>query len=107
MSTSAIANLEFYRKKNGLTQAQLASGLGLKRYSIADWEQGRSQPSVENLISLSRILGVSIDDLVGFEPIRVIESSDDELLALILRTKQQANSSYCSLACVKRVRSEP
>ena len=62
---------------------------------------------MENLISLSHILGVSIDDLVGFEPIRVIESSDDELLPLILRTKQQANSSYCSLPCVKRVRNEP
>lgn len=76
MSTSAVTKLEFYRKKNGLTQSQLASDLGLKRYTIADWEQGRSQPSIENPVSLSRCLGISIDDLIGFEPIRLVDSSD-------------------------------
>jgi len=85
MKNCALNKLEFYRKKNLLTQVKLANLIGVERYRIADWEQGRSQPSLENLIKLSEVLNVSIETLLCINVVKVEESSDKELLDLIIK----------------------
>lgn len=56
--------LKSARKSASLTQGQLAEKLLVSRQAIAKWEAGRGMPDVENLKSLSRLLGVSIDRLL-------------------------------------------
>lgn len=85
MKNRTLNKLEFYRKKNLLTQVKLANLIGVERYRIADWEQGRSQPSLENLIKLSEVLNVSIETLLCINVVKVEESSDKELLDLIIK----------------------
>lgn len=53
------------RKEQGLTQAELAEALGVSRQAVSRWEGGQSFPSMENLSCLSRLYGVSVDDLVN------------------------------------------
>ncbi len=61
-----IANrLLEYRKKNGLSQEELAEKLNISRQSVSKWERGETSPDTDNLIELSKIYGVTIDDLIN------------------------------------------
>ena len=40
------------RTENNLSQLQLAKNLNLERYIVSNWEQGRNEPSIEDLIML-------------------------------------------------------
>lgn len=54
----------YYRKKNMLTQEELAYQLNVSRQTITKWEAGIIYPNVEYLIKLSNLFDVSIDSLV-------------------------------------------
>ena len=58
------------RKKAGLSQGELADKLGVSRQAVSKWECDESLPDTENLITLARLYGISIDALVGHEPSR-------------------------------------
>lgn len=53
------------RSKKGLTQEAVAEALNVSRQAISRWELGDSIPSLENLVQLCRLYGVSLDDLVN------------------------------------------
>jgi len=53
------------RKQCGLTQEQLAEKMLLSRSAIAKWESDKGLPDVENLKTLSQLLNVSVDYLLG------------------------------------------
>lgn len=53
-----------YRKKAGLSQEELSEKLGVSRQAISKWECGESLPDTDNLISISKLYGVSLDELV-------------------------------------------
>lgn len=57
--------LKELRKENKLTQKQLAEKLNVTDDCIYYWENNRSEPSIDYLISLANIFNVSIDYLVG------------------------------------------
>jgi len=50
----------------GLTQSQVAKGLGRPQQTIANWESGKSQPDANTLFELFRVLGRSVDEAFGF-----------------------------------------
>ena len=52
------------RKQSGLSQEQLSEKLGISRSAVAKWETDKGIPDIENLKSLSNLLGVSIDYLL-------------------------------------------
>ena len=60
-----VTNLVNLRKGKGLTQEQLANVIGVSRVTLARWETGEFQPSLDCLLALSEYFGVSIDFLVG------------------------------------------
>ena len=53
------------RKTRGLTQQQIADELSINRVTYTNWEKGNREPSFENLIKLSAILGTTSDYLLG------------------------------------------
>lgn len=57
------------RKEKRLSQIEVAEALNVSRQAISRWETGAAAPSTEKLIELSRLYGVSLDELVnGVEP---------------------------------------
>lgn len=52
------------RKREGLSQAQVAEILDVSRQAVTKWETGTSRPSTENLQSLSKLYNVSLEDLL-------------------------------------------
>lgn len=53
------------RKKNGFSQEALAEKLGVSRQAVSKWERAEASPDTDNLIMLSRIYHVSLDELLG------------------------------------------
>ena len=58
------------RKKNGWSQEELASQLGVSRQSVSKWESGQSIPDLDRILKMSTIFGVSTDYLLRMTPNR-------------------------------------
>jgi len=52
-----------------IKQTSLSREIGVSQSVISDWMNGKVFPSAENLIHLSRTLGVSVDCVLGLAPI--------------------------------------
>ena len=57
--------LKELRIEKGFTQKQISQVLNISEDSIYNWEKGRSEPSITDLINLAILLDVTIDYLVG------------------------------------------
>ena len=77
--------LQQLRKKQNLTQEQLAQQLFVSRTAVSKWESGRGYPNLESLKCISRLFSVSIDELL----------SNDELMEAA-ETENRANLSKLS-----------
>ena len=56
--------LQRLRRREGLSQEQLAASLGVSRQAVSKWELGEAVPGTENVVEISRQFGVSTDDLL-------------------------------------------
>ena len=56
--------IQSLRKKQGLTQEQLAQNLGVSRQAVSRWELDEALPETANLLPLAKALGCSIDWLL-------------------------------------------
>ena len=79
-----------FRKALGLSQEQLAEQVGVSRQSISKWETGQSVPDLDKLVALSRVFGISTDELLGnesakTEPAAPAHSTNDYVRANLLR----------------------
>lgn len=63
--TMISENIRFYRKTNNMSQDELAEKLGVSRQSISFWENGQTQPTLENVIALAKIFNISSDALLS------------------------------------------
>jgi len=53
------------RVQKGITQEALAHALEVKQSTISSWEIGRTSPTLEQLVKMGEIFGVTIDCLLG------------------------------------------
>ena len=67
MTNSEVLGNKLYelRKNAGLSQEALADRLGVSRQAVSKWECGESLPDTDNLITISKLFEVSLDELVG------------------------------------------
>ena len=63
------SNLAYLRKKNKLTQLELAEKLNYSDKSISKWEHGETMPDIEILHKLAEVYGVTLDFLVSSKPV--------------------------------------
>ncbi len=55
------------RRESGMTQKDVYTVLQVSPNCYASWEQGRTQPDIENIKKLCAIFEVSADYLLGIE----------------------------------------
>ena len=60
-------NFKKLRLQSKLSQQQVAKTLGINQSNISNWEKDVSRPEYENLIQLSKLYGVSIEELLGVD----------------------------------------
>lgn len=58
-------NLLYYRKKNKITQKELAEQLGVKHNAISAWENGVNSIDIDTLFRICKIFGVTVNDMYG------------------------------------------
>ncbi len=64
MNMKIAEKLISLRKKDGLSQGDLAAKLGVSRQAVSKWECGDTLPDTENLIALSKLYKVTVDELI-------------------------------------------
>ena len=72
MNLITATRLQELRKANGYSQEVLAGKLGVSRQSVSKWERAEASPDIDNLLLLSKIYGISVDDLLDTEKDKVI-----------------------------------
>ena len=55
--------IRFFRKQLGLTQEELAEKCNVTSSCVSRWESGRWTPSMQNLLILSKVFNVTLNDL--------------------------------------------
>ena len=53
------------RKKNGLSQEELAEKLGVSRQSVSKWESNQTYPETDKIIQIANLFDCSMDDLIN------------------------------------------
>ena len=81
-----------YRKKKNLKQDELAEMLGVSAQAVSKWENDISCPDISLLPELSRILGISIDEIV--------QGKKDEPVVTILPEDQRKDIDKMMLRIV-------
>ena len=67
----------------GWSQVDMAKKLGVAKQTVSNWENENIQPSIEMLVRISKLFGVSTDYVLGLEqiPRLSIEGLPDEVVA--------------------------
>ena len=64
------------RRKQGLSQEQLAEKIGVSRQAVSKWEGGLSTPELDKLKALSECFQITLDELTGNH---AVNPSDDTM----------------------------
>ena len=64
MNIETANRLYQYRKKMGISQEELASRIGVSRQAVSKWERAEASPDTDNLIELSKVYGVTLDEML-------------------------------------------
>lgn len=86
--------LKYLREYIGFNQVEFASELGLRQSHISMWERGEREPSISNLIDMSKYFNCSIDFLVGQESADKAISFLDYIKSNVGRTLVYMQASF-------------
>lgn len=64
MNIEIADRLVALRREHGYSQEELAARLGVSRQAVSKWERAESSPDTDNLITLARLYGTSLDELL-------------------------------------------
>ncbi|MBP3820358.1 helix-turn-helix transcriptional regulator [bacterium] len=71
------------RKRNKLTQAQLAEIIGMETTNLCKLENGGQLPKEENIEKIAKALNVNIKDLFDFGYMKSSQTLKEELIEII------------------------
>ena len=86
------------RKKENLTQMQLAEKLGITDKAISKWERGITMPDTSIMLELCDILGISVNELLSGEKINMEnnEQKNEQLLLDMAKELEKKNKTIWS-----------
>ena len=90
------------RKKNGLTQMQLAEKLNITDRAVSKWENGKAMPDSSIMLALCDELKISVNDLLSGEVVTMNnynEKLENNLLEMV-KEKEQADKRLLTLEIV-------
>ena len=88
-----------HRKKQGLTQMQLAEKLGITDKAVSKWERGIAMPDSSIMLELCAILSVTVNDLLSGEVV-TMENYNKEIeqkLIDLVKAKEEADKKLLTL----------
>ena len=90
------------RKKNNLTQMQLAEKLNITDRAVSKWETGKSLPDSSIMLDLCKELGISVNDLLSGEIVTMdnYNEKSEKILLDMVKQKEEADKRMLSLEIV-------
>lgn len=67
MMNSFGENLRYYRTLAKLSQAKLGEKLGFSARTVSDWECNNTEPNLDTLKELVKILNISYEELLDYK----------------------------------------
>ncbi len=86
MNLFTAKKLTVLRKHFSLSQEALAEKIGVSRQAISKWERGEASPDTDNLLMLSSLYSVSLDDLLG-------ETTAEEIIEKLNLSEQRKTAA--------------
>ena len=74
--------IQYYRKKLGLSQEELGQRLLVSRQTVSLWENDQTVPTIDNLLRLKEIFGVTVDEILSAESNESENESNTEVCPL-------------------------
>ena len=87
------------RKKNNLTQMQLAEKLNITDRAVSKWENGKAIPDSSIMLDLCNELKISVNELLSGEMIDMKEynSKSEELLLKMTQEKEKMDKEFLNM----------
>ena len=73
------------RKKQGLTQNELAEKMHVTDKAVSKWERDLSYPDINAIAKLAEVLEVPVNDLLNTKIQNTVKQKDSDLVNLILK----------------------
>ena len=67
-------NISFLRKKKGWTQEKFSKKIGIKRSLVGAYEEGRSDPRLNNLLKMCEVFQISLDNILKNDVSKLLDS---------------------------------
>lgn len=84
------------REDFGITQKQLAEGIGNMQRNVSNWEQGVIEPDLDTVVALADFFDVTLDELFGRE--EKAPSLDSQIINIVRHmTAEQKQALYVLL----------
>ena len=80
------------RKASGLTQAQLAEKLNITDRAVSKWENGRAMPDSSIMLTLCRVLQITVNDLLHGEVVTMDHYNKELEKSLVDMVRQKEES---------------
>ena len=87
------------RKKENLTQMQLAEKLGITNRAVSKWENGKAMPDTSIMLDLCNILKISVNDLLSGEVVTMenYNKKMEQNLLEMVKQKEDADKRLLSM----------
>ena len=85
------------RKRQGLTQKQLADALAISDKTVSKWECGKGLPEVSLMLPLCGALGITVNDLLSGELVSETDyqkRAEDHMMEL-MRENEENKKGCC------------
>ena len=70
------------RKRCGYTQAEMGKALGVNANTISSYERGITQPSMDKIIKIAEISGLSIGEILTYSDYHNVDSPQNNVIEL-------------------------
>lgn len=70
------------RKRCGYTQEELGKAIGVNANTISSYETGKTQPSMDKIIRISEVSGLSIGEILAYSDYHNVDSPNNQIIEL-------------------------
>lgn len=88
-------NLKYLRKKKKLSQQEMSDAMSIPRTTLGDYERGKTEPNIDNLIRFSNFFEVNLDRLLttdlSLQDFEIIKNNNFRVLAISVDQNNDGN----------------
>ena len=93
------------RKRCGYTQAEMGKAIGVKASTISSYETGKTQPSMDKIMKISEVSGLSIGEILTYTDYHNVDSPNGNVIELFRNLNENdiraMSSKKPKLSCLK------